>query len=135
MSVRTASWIAVSRATGTPVLETFLPNVAAAINRDRYEVLSALEWLVRLNTQLKLVRWIHSHEAHAHVTPDGRICIGSSAVDPHEAYLDRECERIMKMSIEDIAAEEGKTVEQVLEEGRQIRLRILKQIRNRGFAR
>lgn len=59
----------------------------------------------------------------------------SGTTDQYEAWLDRECERILKMSIEDIAAEEGKTVEQVLEEGRQIRLRILTQIRKRGFAR
>lgn len=53
----------------------------------------------------------------------------SGTTDQHEAYLDRECERILKMSIEDIAAEEGKTVEQVLEEGRQLKFRILRLIR------
>lgn len=43
--------------------------------------------------------------------------------------MDREMERIMKMSIEEIAAEEGKTVEQVLEEGRQMKERILAMLR------
>ncbi len=46
--------------------------------------------------------------------------------------MDREFERISKMSIEDIAAEEGKTVEQVLEEGRQIGERIKAMLRARG---
>lgn len=56
----------------------------------------------------------------------------SASTDPWEARMDREFERIMKMSIEDIAAEEGKTVEQVLEEGRQIKERIHALLRSRG---
>lgn len=53
----------------------------------------------------------------------------SASTDPWEASMDRELERIMKMSIEEIAAEEGKTVEQVLEEGRQIKLRVLARLK------
>lgn len=53
----------------------------------------------------------------------------SASTDPREAYLDRESERIMKMSIEEMAAEEGKTVEQLLEEGRQMKERVLARIR------
>lgn len=49
----------------------------------------------------------------------------SASTDQYEAELDRECERIMKMSVEEMAAEEGKTVEQILEEGRQLKKRIL----------
>lgn len=56
----------------------------------------------------------------------------TASTDPWEAQMDRECERIMKMSIEEIAAEEGKTVEQVLEEGRQIGERIKAMLRARG---
>lgn len=43
------SWIVVSRATGSPVLETWSRRVADAIRRDRFEVLTAHDWLVRLN--------------------------------------------------------------------------------------
>lgn len=56
----------------------------------------------------------------------------SGTTDQLEAWKDRECERIMKMSIEEIAAKEGKTVEQVLEEGRQIKERILARLRKLG---
>lgn len=56
----------------------------------------------------------------------------SASTNQHEAYLDRELERIMKMSIEEIAAEEGKTVEQVLEEGRRCKERVLVYLRARG---
>lgn len=56
----------------------------------------------------------------------------SASLDHWEAFLDREGERIMKMSIEEIAAEEGKTVEEVIEEGRQIKERILAMLRARG---
>jgi len=41
-------------------------------------------------------------------------------------------ERIMKMSIEEIATDEGKAVEQVLEEGHQIGERIKAMLRARG---
>lgn len=47
------SWIIVSRATGKPVLETWSPKVVAAINVAAYEVLTAHEWLVRLNAELR----------------------------------------------------------------------------------
>lgn len=56
----------------------------------------------------------------------------SASTDPHEAKMDREFERIMKMSIEEIAASEGKTVEQVLEEGRQLKERVLASLRKLG---
>lgn len=53
----------------------------------------------------------------------------SAFTDQYEAALDRECERIMKMSVEEMAAEEGKTVEEVLEEGRQCKERVMAFIR------
>lgn len=43
------SWIVVSRETGKPVLETFVRKTAEAINQDRYQVVTALQWLVGLN--------------------------------------------------------------------------------------
>lgn len=49
----TLSWIIVSRRTGQPVFETWLPRLAAAVNRERYEVLTALEWLQRFNAAVK----------------------------------------------------------------------------------
>jgi hypothetical protein len=47
------SWVVVSRATGKPVLETFERRTAEAINQSAYEVLTALQWLVRLNRSIK----------------------------------------------------------------------------------
>jgi hypothetical protein len=55
----------------------------------------------------------------------------SASVDPWEARLDHDLERIMKMSIEEMAAEEGKTVEELLEEGRQVKERMLEMLRRR----
>lgn len=49
----TSSWIIVSRDTGKPVLETFSRAVADAVNVNKYEVLTALEWLQRFNRQCK----------------------------------------------------------------------------------
>jgi len=48
------SWIIVSRATGKPVLETFERRTALAINQERYEVLTALQWLSRFNSSTKV---------------------------------------------------------------------------------
>lgn len=46
------SWIIVSRETGSPVLETWQESVALKVNLDRYEVLTALEWLQRFNRRV-----------------------------------------------------------------------------------
>ena len=46
------SWIVVERATGIAVFETFERSTALAVNQSRYEVLTALQWLVRLNLSL-----------------------------------------------------------------------------------
>ena len=43
------SWVAVSRATGKAVMETFERRTAEAVNQDRYEVLTAGQWLRRVN--------------------------------------------------------------------------------------
>jgi hypothetical protein len=47
------SWIIVSRQTGKPLMETYDKTVVDVVNRERYEVLSAYQWLVRLNKQLR----------------------------------------------------------------------------------
>ncbi len=57
----------------------------------------------------------------------------SGSTDPWEASLDRECERIMKTPIEQLAAEEGKTVAQFLEEGRQTKERVIAMLRSKGL--
>jgi hypothetical protein len=46
------SWIAVSRATGLPVAELYSKRLADAVDQSRYELLTALQWLTRLNGQL-----------------------------------------------------------------------------------
>ena len=43
------SWVIVSRATGGPVLETYSRAVAERISLERYEVLTAAQWLARVN--------------------------------------------------------------------------------------
>lgn len=45
------SWVAVSRATGLPVLETFERATAERINQAAYEVLTAAQWLARFNAK------------------------------------------------------------------------------------
>lgn len=55
----------------------------------------------------------------------------SASTDPREAWRDRECERIMKMSVEEMAEEEGITVEELLEQGRQMKERMLKRLARR----
>lgn len=47
------SWIVVSRDDGKAVLETFSKRTASAINLECYEVLTAHDWLVRFNRQVK----------------------------------------------------------------------------------
>jgi len=43
------SWVAVSRATGKAVIETFERRVVETVNQHRYEVLTARQWLGRVN--------------------------------------------------------------------------------------
>lgn len=55
----------------------------------------------------------------------------SASTNQHEAWLDRETERIMKATPEELAAEEGLTVEQWLEEGRKVKERVLARLAQR----
>ena len=48
-----ATWIVVDRVTGQAVAEFFLASTADRVNRELYEVVTALEWLQRLNRQIK----------------------------------------------------------------------------------
>lgn len=43
------SWVVVDREMGGAVLETFSRSVAEAVNLERYEVMTALEYLAALN--------------------------------------------------------------------------------------
>lgn len=43
------SWVVVSRADNTAVLETFSRSVAEKINQEKYRVLTTLQWLASLN--------------------------------------------------------------------------------------
>lgn len=43
------SWIVVCRSTGAPVLETFSRSIADKVNRARYDVQTAAQWLASLN--------------------------------------------------------------------------------------
>lgn len=46
------SWIIVDKATGKAVLETYSFKVASAVNRERYTVESALQYLYRVNREI-----------------------------------------------------------------------------------
>lgn len=47
------SWIIINRATGNAILETFSEKYAKSINAEKYEVLTAIEYLVQLNEKIK----------------------------------------------------------------------------------
>lgn len=47
------SWMAVDRETGKAVFETWNRSTAEKINQDRYQVLTAAQYLGRFNTAVK----------------------------------------------------------------------------------
>jgi hypothetical protein len=51
--IRSNSWIVVNRTTGEAVLETFSEKVTAAINTKKYQVMTAYEYLCKLNATIK----------------------------------------------------------------------------------
>jgi len=53
MTVSCNSWVVVSKATGEAVLETFSRKVADRVDRGRYDVLTAYDYLVRLNATVR----------------------------------------------------------------------------------
>ncbi len=56
LTVLCNSWIVVDKVTGKAVLETYQRSVADKVNTARYEVLTAYEYLVRLNRDIKAGR-------------------------------------------------------------------------------
>lgn len=57
----------------------------------------------------------------------------SASTDPWEATMDRELERLMKMTDEELAASEGKTVAELNEEGARIKADLFARLRARGI--
>jgi hypothetical protein len=52
----TNSWIIVDKASGKAVFETYNAATASAVNRNSYDVLTAYDYLVRLNRQIAAQR-------------------------------------------------------------------------------
>lgn len=46
------SWVVVSKETGEPVFETFNADTAGKVNQEKYEVLTAQQWLGRFNRRV-----------------------------------------------------------------------------------
>ena len=46
------SWVIVCRKDGQAIMETFDRSIAEAVRPDRYEVLTAYQWLCRLNSSI-----------------------------------------------------------------------------------
>lgn len=46
------TWVVVDRATGKPALETSNRKLVERVNQDRYDVLTAVQWLVRFNREV-----------------------------------------------------------------------------------
>ena len=53
LTVKTASWIIVNKATRQAVFETFNENTAKAVNGKLYEAVPALQYLQQLNERIK----------------------------------------------------------------------------------
>ena len=47
------SWIAVSRETGAPTLETFSAAIAGKVNQSAYALFSAAKWLGAFNAAIR----------------------------------------------------------------------------------
>ncbi len=43
------SWVVASKATGKAVFETYSAEVVGAVNREKYEVYTIYDWLVKVN--------------------------------------------------------------------------------------
>ncbi len=43
------SWVVVNRSTGIAMFETFNRGTVERVNTNAYEILTALDWLVRVN--------------------------------------------------------------------------------------
>jgi len=47
----TASWVVVRISDNQPILETFSPEVVAALNTEKYKAIPIYEWLASINQQ------------------------------------------------------------------------------------
>ena len=47
------SWIVVSKETGKPIFETWLPQLVEVLNLELCEVYTSGDWLVELNRQIQ----------------------------------------------------------------------------------
>ncbi len=54
--MKSNSWVIVRKGTLDSVLETWLSKVVAAINTDKYEALTAHDYLCKLNASIKSAR-------------------------------------------------------------------------------
>jgi hypothetical protein len=50
--MKPSSWVIVRKDDGKAVFETFSPKVAEAVNRDKYNVVSIVEYLYSLNRKV-----------------------------------------------------------------------------------
>ena len=51
--MRSGSWIIVKTGTLDAVIELFSPNLVERVNTDKYDVLTALDYLQRFNASVK----------------------------------------------------------------------------------
>lgn len=51
--MKTASWVIIEIESKTPVLETFNKNVVNNLNNKKYTAIPILEYLCKLNNQIK----------------------------------------------------------------------------------
>jgi hypothetical protein len=54
--IRSGSWVIVNRQTGEAILETFSEKVTKAINTKKYQVMTAYDYLCKLNANIKAQR-------------------------------------------------------------------------------
>jgi hypothetical protein len=53
--LKTASWVIRNKVTKEVLFETFSPEIASAVNREKYEAVPILEHLVSLNNPCRFV--------------------------------------------------------------------------------
>ena len=81
------SWVVVSRETGKPVLETFERKTAEAINQDKYEVLTALQWAARYNEAVRKAGGVEPVMAPAPVEPAPLKSLSTEALNDRWSSL------------------------------------------------
>jgi hypothetical protein len=51
--MKTASWVVIQKSTGTVIGEFYSPKIVALVNREKYDVMPILDYLVSINGQNK----------------------------------------------------------------------------------